>query len=192
MPVKIRMQRRGRTHYAEFAIVAADSRAPRDGKFIEKLGKYNPNTNPATIELEFDRALYWVQQGAQMSDTARAILSYKGVLMYDHLLRGVKKGAFDETEANKRFEDWKKQKEIQIQAKKDKLTASDQEIKAAALEAEKEVNLKRAEELRKRFAPEEEVAEEVAEEVVENTSEEVKETKPEDVADATTEKKTEE
>ncbi|MBN2663134.1 MAG: 30S ribosomal protein S16 [Bacteroidales bacterium] len=187
MPVKIRMQRRGRTHYAEFAIVAADTRSPRDGKFIEKLGKYNPNTNPATIELEFDRALYWVQQGAQMSDTARAILSHKGVLMFDHLLRGVKKGSFDETEANKRFEDWKNQKENQIRAKKEKLSATKQEIEEAALKAEKEVNLKRAEELRKRFAVEEETPEEVIEETTE-----VVETKPEEVAETKPEEKTEE
>lgn len=184
MPVKLRLQRRGRTHYAEFAIVAADSRSPRDGKFIEKLGTYNPNTNPATIDLDFDRALYWVQKGAQPSDTARAILSYKGVMMKDHLLRGVLKGAFDETEANRRFEEWKQQKEAKIKAKKDKLSADDQKKIDDALKAEKEVNEKRAEELSKRFAEENE---EEAEETTEET-----EAKTEETPADNTEEKTEE
>jgi len=172
MPVKIRLQRRGHSHYAEFAIVAADSRAPRDGKFIEKLGKYNPNTNPATIELDFERALYWVQNGAQPSDTVRAILSYKGVLMMDHLLRGVKKGAFDDAEAQKRFEDWKNNKEGKIQAKKEKLTSDAKAQKEEALKAEKEVNEKRAKELSERFAEEAKAEEEVAEETTEEVTEE--------------------
>ena len=165
MAVKIRLQRRGRTHYSEFAIVAADSRAPRDGKFIEKLGIYNPNTNPATIDLDFDRALYWVGVGAQQSDTARAILSHTGVLMMDHLLRGVKKGAFDEAEAKKRFEEWKKQKESKIQAKKQKLSDEEQKRQKEILDAEQKINEERALELKKKLA------EEQAEETQENTEE---------------------
>ncbi len=173
MPVKLRLQRRGRTHYSEFAIVAIDSRQPRDGKFIEKLGNYNPNTNPATIKLDFQRALYWVQQGAPQSDTVRAILSYKGVLMYDHLLRGVKKGAFDEEEAKKRFEEWKKQKQEKIDAKKSKIAQNEQKQKDELLKKEKEVNQKRAEELSERLKEE-------AEEEQEQEQEEEKEEKKED------------
>jgi len=184
MAVKIRLQRRGRTHYSEFAIVATDSRAPRDGKFIEKLGIYNPNTNPATITLEFDRALYWLQVGAQPSDTARAILSHKGVLMMDHLLRGVKKGAFDENEAKKRFDEWKNKKEAQILAKKQKLTEEEKKRQSEILEAEQKINEERAKELNKRFAVEEEVVEEtpeVKEEIKEEKTEEVKEDKKEEI-----------
>ena len=103
MAVKIRLARHGKKGYAFYHIVAADSRAPRDGKFIEKLGTYNPNTNPATIDLKFDRALDWLLKGAQPTDTCRAILSYKGVMYKKHLLGGVAKGAFTETEAEARF-----------------------------------------------------------------------------------------
>jgi small subunit ribosomal protein S16 len=182
MPVRIRLQRRGRTHYSEFAIVAADSRAPRDGKFIEKLGYYNPNTNPATIELNFDRALYWIQVGAQPSDTARAILSYKGVLMMDHLLRGVKKGAFDEEEAKRRFEEWKKQKEAKILAKKQKLTDEEKKRKQELLDAEKKINEERIKAINEKLAAEkakeqEEEEEEAQKENEENT--EAEETKEE-------------
>ncbi|MDX1315863.1 MAG: 30S ribosomal protein S16, partial [Eudoraea sp.] len=130
MPVKIRLARRGRKFATIFNIVVADSRAPRDGKFIEELGQYNPNTNPATITLDFDKALDWLQKGAQPTDTCRAILSYKGVLYKKHLLEGVKKGAFDEAEAEKRFQTWMKEKEAKIQAKVDKL-ASDKDLEAA-------------------------------------------------------------
>lgn len=169
MAVKIRLQRRGRTHYAEFAIVAADGRAPRDGKFIEKLGIYNPNTNPATINLEFDRALYWVQVGAQLSDTTRAILSHKGVLMMDHLLRGVKKGAFDENEANKRFEDWKNQRDAKISSKKQKISEDKKKKEDELFKAEQEINEKRVEELSKLL--QEEIVEEKVEEVEEKKEE---------------------
>ncbi len=170
MAVRIRLQRRGRTHYSEFAIVAADSRAPRDGKFIEKLGIYNPNTNPATIDLNFDRALYWVGVGAQQTDTARAILSHTGVLMMDHLLRGVKKGAFDEAEAKRRFEDWKKQKDLKIQSKKQKLTDDEQKRQKEILEAEQKINEERAKELNKKLA--EEHAAETEAQAEENAAEE--------------------
>jgi small subunit ribosomal protein S16 len=106
MATKIRLQRHGRKGRPIFTIVASDSRVKRDGKYIERLGQYNPNTNPATIDLDFDRALSWILKGAQPTDTARAILRYKGVMMMKHLLDGVRKGAFDEAEAEKRFEAW--------------------------------------------------------------------------------------
>lgn len=179
MPVRIRLQRRGRTHHAVFAIVAADGRAPRDGKFIEKLGLYNPNTNPATIDLNFDRALYWLQNGAQPSDTARAILSYKGVMMKDHLLRGVRKGAFDEAEAQRRFEIWLKEKEAKIQNKVEKLNSDEKAQKSEKLKEEQKVNEERAKAIQEKIAAElkgndeEENAEEANEEVSE-TNEEAK------------------
>ena len=107
MATKIRLQRHGHKDYAFYPIVVADSRAPRDGRFIERIGSYNPNTNPATITLNFERALYWVMCGAEPTDTVRAILSDEGVMLMKHLLGGVKKGAFDEAEAQRRFEAWK-------------------------------------------------------------------------------------
>ena len=122
MATKIRLQRHGRKRYAFYPIVIADSRAPRDGKFIERIGSYNPNTNPATISLNFERALYWVSVGAQPTDTVRRLLSNEGVLLKKHLLGGVKKGAFTEEEANRRFEEWKKNKEAQLNAKKEQLS----------------------------------------------------------------------
>ena len=140
MATKIRLQRRGRKGYAFYSIVAADSRAPRDGKFIEKIGTYNPNTNPATVDLNFDRAMYWVMVGAQPTDTVRNILSREGVYMKKHLLGGVAKGAFDEAEAEKRFNAWKENKQSGLEAYKAKL---DEQKKAAAkerLEAEKKIN----------------------------------------------------
>ncbi len=193
MPVRIRLQRRGRTHQAVYSIVATDGRAPRDGKFIEKLGTYNPNTNPATINLNFDRALYWLQTGAQPSDTARAILSYKGVLMMDHLQRGVKKGAFDEAEAQRRFDEWMKQKESKINSKKEKLSNDKKAQKTQKLKEEEKINQDRAEAIKKKRAEflkaqAEENAEAEAEEAenventeaenAENTAEET--TQPED------------
>ncbi len=188
MPVKIRLQRRGRTHYAEYAIVVANSRSPRDGKFIEKLGTYNPNSNPATIDLNFDRALYWIQVGAQPTDTARAILSYKGVLMMDHLLRGVKKGAFDEAEAQRRFDEWKQQKEAKILAKKKKLTEEEKAKIEAALEAERKVNEERAKALNEKLMQEAET-EKADEETSEEENAENQETteKTEEQSESTTE-----
>ena len=120
MATKIRLQRHGRKNYAFYPIVIADSRAPRDGKFIERIGSYNPNTNPATVTLNFERALYWVNVGAQPTDTVRTILSNEGVLLMKHLQGGVKKGAFDEAEAQRRFDAWKAQKQQSV----DKLRAS--------------------------------------------------------------------
>ncbi|UOY08252.1 30S ribosomal protein S16 [Muricauda sp. SCSIO 64092] len=143
MPVRIRLQRHGKKGKPFYWIVAADSRSKRDGKFLEKLGTYNPNTNPATINLDVDGSVKWLHNGAQPTDTARAILSYKGVLMKKHLLEGVKKGAFDEAEAEKRFTAWLEEKEAKIQAKRDGLSKADADARAKALAAEKEVNEKR-------------------------------------------------
>ena len=139
MPVKIRLARHGKKGYAFYHIVVADSRAPRDGKFIEKIGTYNPNTNPASIELNFDKALAWLNNGAQPTDTARAILSYKGVLMKKHLLGGVKKGAFSAEVAEERFAKWLAEKEAQINAKRQKLTEGKKAATAARLAEEEKV-----------------------------------------------------
>ncbi len=140
MATKIRLQRRGRKGYAFYSIVIADVNAPRDGKFIEKIGTYDPNRNPAKVDLEFDRALYWVECGAQPTDTVRNILSDEGVYLMKHLRGGVKKGAFDEAAAQTKFDAWKKAKE----EKTNKVVATLNEAKKAAnatrLEAEKKVN----------------------------------------------------
>lgn len=150
MPVKIRLARHGRKRFAYYHIVVADSRAPRDGNFIERIGSYNPNTNPATIELDFDKALTWLSNGAQPTDTTRAILSYKGVLMKKHLLEGVKKGAFDEAEAEKRFAAWLQSKDAKIQAKVDKLASQADAEVTSRIENEKKVNAARAAEIAKK------------------------------------------
>lgn len=147
MATVIRLQRHGRKNYPFYKIVVTDRRAPRDGRFIEKLGTYNPNTNPSTIELDFDRALYWLNVGAQATDTARSLLSKEGVLMMKHLMGGVKKGAFTEEEAKARFEAWRKEKVAGTIAQKEKLAAAKREEEKRALEAEREVNKKKAEEL---------------------------------------------
>jgi small subunit ribosomal protein S16 len=168
MPVKIRLQRQGRKFKAIYSIVVADSRAPRDGKFIESLGQYNPNTNPATIVLDFNRALEWLQNGAQPTDTCRAILSYKGVLYKKHLLEGVRKGAFDEAEAEKRFQAWMTEKEQMIQAKRDQIMAAKDGIVKNRLEEEAKIKEARALEIAKKRSvmteKESEVEEPVAEE----------------------------
>ena len=135
MAVKIRLARHGKKGYAFYHIVAADSRAPRDGKFIEKLGTYNPNTNPATIDLDFGKALDWLQKGAQPTDTCRAILSYKGVMYKKHLLGGVAKGAFTETEAEARFNKWMEAKAGKIEAKANKLATDAKSAEKARLAA---------------------------------------------------------
>lgn len=148
----MRLQRHGRKGYAYYHIVIADSRAPRDGKFIERIGSYNPNTNPATIDLKFERALYWVQTGAQPTDTTRNILSVEGVMLKKHLLEGVKKGAFDLAEAEKRFEAWKATKEAKVTKTKSELAAEKQAAAKARLVAEAEVNKAKAAELAKKKA----------------------------------------
>lgn len=150
MPVKIRLQRHGRKKRPYFWIVAADSRAKRDGKFLEQLGVYNPQTNPATIELDVDSSVKWLRNGAQPTDTAKRILSYKGALLKKHLLKGVDKGAFDMEEAEKRFNDWLSEKEDKVLTKSEKIEKEKQEEKEKALEAEREVNKKREES----YAPE--------------------------------------
>lgn len=134
------MQRHGRKGYPVYKIVVTDRRAPRDGRFVEILGTYNPNTHPATIDLKFERALHWITVGAQPSDTARSILSREGVLMMKHLQGGVKKGAFSEEEATKRFEAWKQNKNAETTQIKSKDDAARREAAKKALEAEREVN----------------------------------------------------
>lgn len=140
MATKIRLQRRGRKGYAFYSIVIADSRAPRDGRFTEKIGTYNPNTNPATVDLKFDRALYWVENGAQPTDTVRNILSNEGVYLMKHLRGGVKKGAFDEATAQAKFEAWKNDKQKGLEAFEAKKAADKKAAAAARLEAEKKIN----------------------------------------------------
>jgi len=139
MPAKIRLQRHGKKSYAFYHIVIADGRAPRDGKFIEKIGTYNPNTNPASIELSFDKALQWLKNGAQPTETARAILSYKGVLMKLHLDKGVAKGALTADQADARLAKWLEEKSSKIEGKRSNLKNSqiDAEKKRKADEAAK-------------------------------------------------------
>lgn len=172
MSVKIRLQRHGKKGKPFFHIVVADSRAKRDGKFIEKLGTYNPITNPATIELNVDAAVQWLNNGAQPTDTARAILSYKGALYKKHLQGGVAKGAFDEAEAEKRFNAWLEEKEAKVQGKKDSLANAKAEAKKAAFEAEQKVNADRiaAKEAQLKAAEEAANAESATEEVAEETA----------------------
>ena len=152
MATKIRLQRHGRKSYAFYQIVVADSRAPRDGKFIERIGSYNPNTNPATVDLNFERALYWLQVGAQPTDTTRNILSREGVCLKKHLLEGVKKGAFDEATAETKFQAWLKNKQASVQAVKDKDSEAAKAAAIARLEAEKEANKAKAEIVAKKKA----------------------------------------
>ena len=153
MATKIRLQRHGKKGKPFYHVVVADSRAPRDGKFIERVGSYNPNTNPATIVLDFDRALYWLNVGAQPTDTARAILSYKGVLYKKHLQGGLKKGAFDEAQLEEKFAKWLEAKEAQIEGKKTGLVQSKEEAKKAALAAEAKKNAEKAAALAAKNAP---------------------------------------
>ena len=136
----MRLQRHGRKGYAFYSIVIADVRAPRDGKFTEKIGTYNPNTNPATVDLKFDRALYWLEVGAQPTDTVRNILSKEGVLLMKHLRGGVKKGAFDEATAQAKFDAWKQDKQKGIEAFEAKKAADKKAAQEARLQAEKKVN----------------------------------------------------
>jgi small subunit ribosomal protein S16 len=152
MAVKIRLARKGRKKQAYYHIVVTDSRSPRDGRYIEKIGAYNPITNPASIELDFDKALGWLQNGALPTDTCRAILSQEGVLMKKHLLDGVKKGAFNEAEATRRFEEWMKLNEAKLEARKSKLEKSREDEIGNRLKEEKKINEARAEKLAKRKA----------------------------------------
>lgn len=143
MPVRIRLQRHGKKGKPFYWIVAADGRAKRDGRYLEKIGTYNPNTNPASVELDVDRAVKWLENGAQPSDTARTLLSYRGAMIKHHLNGGVKKGAFSQEEADKRFATWLEEKQAKIQMKIDGLDKDEATELAQRLEAEKAVNQKR-------------------------------------------------
>ena len=176
MPVKIRLQRHGKKGKPFFWIVAADSRAKRDGKFLEKIGTYAPTTNPATIDLNIDSAVKWLQNGAQPTDTARAILSYKGALLKNHLVGGVRKGALTQEQADEKFNAWVQEKEGKVEAKKEGLSKEQEAAKAKALEAEREVNAKREAE-----------AAAAAQPVVEETAEDAEAAAENQVDDATAE-----
>ncbi len=152
MPAKIRLQRFGKKGRPFYHIVIADGRAPRDGRSIENLGTYDPLTNPATIELNFERALHWIQVGAQPTDTVRSILSYKGVLYKNHLAKGVLKGALTEEQAEVKFNEWLTEKEARINAKKSNLDSTAREEKKVLLAAEAKVNEARLEVINKRKA----------------------------------------
>ncbi|MBQ5403083.1 MAG: 30S ribosomal protein S16 [Bacteroidales bacterium] len=173
MPVKIRLARQGKKGYAHYAIVIADSRAPRDGRFVEKIGTYNPNTVPQQVDIKFDRALYWVQTGAQPTDTCRTLLSMKGVLLKDHLLRGVKKGALTEEQVEAKFSAWVKAKEEKLNAKKAAKENEKKEKAAKNLAAETKVKEAKQEALNKKKAEAEAAAKAQAEEAkAQETSEE--------------------
>jgi small subunit ribosomal protein S16 len=179
MATRIRLQRHGKKGKPFFHLVAADSRAKRDGKFIEKLGTYNPTANPAVIDINFERTLSWVQTGAEMSDTAKAILSYKGVLFKNHLIKGVAKGALTMEQVEEKFNAWLAAKEAKIEGKKDGLVKNAEQERVARLKAEEAANAAKAAELAAKNAPvveevveEEVVAEEAAEEAAEESTEE--------------------
>ncbi|MEN6569214.1 MAG: 30S ribosomal protein S16 [Rikenellaceae bacterium] len=155
MAVKIRLARHGKKNFSYFHIVVADSRSPRDGRFIERIGFYNPNTDPATIEINSEKALDWLMKGAQPTETCRRILSYKGVLLRKHLLEGVKKGAINQEIADQRWNAWYEAKEAKITQKLSNLELDGRSTKKNALEAEAKVNAARAEEIAKKKAAEE-------------------------------------
>ena len=210
MSVKIRLQRHGKKGKPFYWIVAADARAKRDGRYLEKLGTYNPNTNPATVNLDIDGAVKWLQDGAQPTDTAKTILSYKGAMLKNHLVGGVRKGALTEEQAEEKFQAWVDQKAGKVASKEETVAKAKLDVKAKALEAEKAVNEARvaaaieevveevaevapeaevAEEVVAEVAPEAEVAEEVVAEVapeaevVAEVAPEAKEEKKEDSAE---------
>jgi len=158
MAVKIRLARHGKKNFAFFHIVVADSRAPRDGRFIERIGVYNPNTNPATIELNNEKALQWLFNGAQPSDTCRRILSYKGVMLRKHLQEGVRKGAITQEVADQKWNTWMEEKENKLKSKESDIERKASESRKAALEEESKVKEARAQEIAKRKLEEEEAA----------------------------------
>lgn len=168
MAVKIRLARRGRKKRAMYDVVIADARAPRDGRFIEKIGTYNPNVDPAAINIDNDKAFDWVMKGAQPTDTVRAMLSYRGVMFRKHLQGGVTKGAITQEEADEKLEAWLEGKNAQISGKEEKLAAAAAAAKAAKLEAEAKVSAARAEAIAAKNAP---VVEEAPEEEVAETEE---------------------
>ncbi|NLP58872.1 30S ribosomal protein S16 [Lutibacter sp. B1] len=194
MPVKIRLQRHGKKGKPFYWIVAADARSKRDGKYLEKIGTYNPNTNPASIDLDVDGAVKWLQNGAQPTDTAKAILSYKGAMLKNHLAGGVRKGALTEEQAEEKFQAWLDEKTAKINAKKEGLTKVEAEAKAKILEAEAKINeerlaaVKEAEEAAIKAEADAKAAAKAAEEVV---AEEAPETIDDAQAAASEEGKTE-
>lgn len=190
MPVKIRLARRGRKKQAMYDVVVADSRSPRDGKFIEKIGTYNPNTDPATITLNEEKAFDWVMKGAQPTDTVKAMLSYRGVMIKKHLQIGVAKGALTQEQADAKFEAWVNEKEAKIQSKIDKLSADKDAKVKARLEAEKKVAHTRAEAIAARKKAEEQaLVAEVAEANADESEKALEEEGSEAVAEASEEKK---
>lgn len=189
MAVKIRLARRGRKKRAMYDVVVADARAPRDGRFIEKIGTYNPNTDPASININNDRAFKWLMDGAQPTDTVKAMLSYRGLMLKKHLQIGVIKGALKQEEADKKWEAWVADKEAKISGKTEQLAKAKADAKKAKLEAEAKVSAARAEALAAKRAeeeaanaPEEEV-EEVAEDGAEAPAAEATEEAPEAAAE---------
>ena len=197
MSVKIRLQRHGKKGKPFYWIVAADARAKRDGRFLEKLGTYNPNTNPATVNLDVDGAVKWLQNGAQPTDTAKTILSYKGAMLKNHLVGGVRKGALTEEQAEEKFQAWLEEKAGKVASKEENVAKAKSEAKAKALEAEKAVNEARVAAAVEEVAPEvaeEEVVEEAAPEIVaeEAAPEAVEEVAEETTQEEPTEEKKEE
>lgn len=154
MPVKIRLSRQGKKGYPFYHIVVADGRAPRDGRYIQRLGVYNPNTNPATVDFDFDKALDWLQKGAQPTDTVRSMFSHKGVMLKKHLLEGVKKGAFSAEVAEEKFEAWIKSKESRVQAEKDSIAKNKEDERKKQIAAETKIKEARSEAIAKKLAAE--------------------------------------
>ena len=188
MPVKIRLARRGRKKKAMYDVVVADARAPRDGRFIEKIGTYNPTTDPATININDERAFKWVMDGAQPTDTVRAMLSYRGILYKKHLQIGVLKGALSQEEADKKFETWLAEKEGKIQGKVDRIAKEKEARGKAKLEAEAKVNQARIDaQLAKKKEAEAALAAEVAEENADEAEKELEAEGEEAVAEASAE-----
>ena len=191
--VKLRLRRQGRKGKPFYYIVAADARAPRDGRFIERIGSYNPNTNPATIDLNLDDAVRWLGNGAVPTDTCRAILSYKGAMYKHHLNKGVTKGALTQEQADEKFNTWLAEKESKVSAKIDSISKSAAESAAAAHKREEAVKLEREKAIAEKLAPEVEVTEEVAEateetvEATEATPEATEEAPAEEATEASTE-----
>jgi len=177
MSVKIRLQRHGKKGKPFYWVVAADARSKRDGKFLEKIGTYNPNTNPATIDLNLDKAVQWLHNGAQPTDTARAILSYKGALLKHHLDGGIRKGALTQEQADAKLATWLDEKAGKVDAKKSGLSKAEADAKAKAFKAEQEANAKRIA-AQAEAAKVEEVAEEAAAEVTEEVVEAAAEETP--------------
>ncbi|MEI6060599.1 MAG: 30S ribosomal protein S16 [Bacteroidota bacterium] len=179
MATKMRLQRFGKKGQAYFHIVIADGRAPRDGRFIEKIGTYNPITKPADIQLDFDRALYWAKTGAEPTETVEAILRYTGVAYMHHLLKGVAKGAMTEEQAQAKFEEWKTAKSSKIESAKKDLTLKSKTEDKKRHEAETKVNQAKSEALAKKFAAEAKKAAGIAEEAAEEVAEATEEAAPE-------------